>query len=228
MTWPFSIDAAVAELAVGLVEAVGLTIAPPTAALTAECHAHVARVCQTGPEGGDGRRQAVRDLLRAGGFKPSGRNKPAQEYLARAAAEPGQWPSILNAVDVLNVVSLRSGLPISLVALERAGPALVVRYGTAGERFVFNASGQELDVEGLLCLCRADGPRSVPIGSPVKDSQEAKVRLGDRHVLACIFAPRAAVTPPVLTHWSAELADGLRRWCAPHEVLVRLEPRTWS
>lgn len=224
MTLQVSIDAAVTDLAVGLVEAIDLTIAPPTADLTAECLALVAQVRQAGPEGGDARRQAVRRLLRAGGFKPSGRNKPAQEYLARTAAEPGQWPSILNAVDVLNVTSLRSGLPISLVATARAGPALLIRYGAPGERFIFNASGQELDVHGLLCLCRSDGDGSVPVGSPVKDSQDAKVRPGDRHALACIFAPRSEVAPRVLQHWTETLAAGLRRWCAPHDVLVRQIP----
>jgi hypothetical protein len=99
-----------------------------------------------------------------------------------------------------------------------------VRYGGPGERFVFNASGQELDVEGLLCLCRADGTQTVPIGSPVKDSQEAKVRPGDRHVLACIFAPRSAVAPDVLHAWSQELARGLDRWCTPEALVVRLVP----
>ena len=32
-------------------------------------------------------RSAVRDLLRHGGFKPTGRSKPASEYLLRAARE---------------------------------------------------------------------------------------------------------------------------------------------
>ena len=34
-------------------------------------------------------RQAVRDLLRHGGFKPTGRSKPASEYLVRTAEETG-------------------------------------------------------------------------------------------------------------------------------------------
>ena len=54
---------------------------------------------------------AVRDLLRHGGFKPSGRSKPASEYLVKAA-ERGVMGSINPAVDCCNVASLWSGLPI--------------------------------------------------------------------------------------------------------------------
>src|SRR5687767_15036533 len=56
-------------------------------------------------------REAVRALFRHGGFKPTGRSKPASEYLIRAVSE-GVLSSINLAVDVCNVVSLHSGLPI--------------------------------------------------------------------------------------------------------------------
>ena len=42
--------------------------------------------------------QRVRDLLRAGGFKPAGRSKPASEYLVRAAGE-GKLAGINLVVD---------------------------------------------------------------------------------------------------------------------------------
>src|SRR6266487_3919766 len=67
----------------------------------------------------DAVREAVRQLLRQGGFKPTGRSKPASEYLIRAVGE-GKLASINVAVDVCNVVSLHSGLPISVVDLDRA------------------------------------------------------------------------------------------------------------
>src|SRR5687768_18064882 len=47
-------------------------------------------------------RGAVRDLLRHGGYKPTGRGKPASEYLIRAVAE-GALTSINPAVDCCNV-----------------------------------------------------------------------------------------------------------------------------
>src|SRR5262245_41142605 len=67
----------------------------------------------------DAVREAVRQLLRQGGFKPTGRSKPASEYLLKAVAE-GRLASINVAVDVCNVVSLHSGLPITVVDLDRA------------------------------------------------------------------------------------------------------------
>ena len=54
---------------------------------------------------------AVRDLLRHGGYKPSGRSKPAAEYLTGALAK-GEFPRINALVDACNVVSLHSGPPI--------------------------------------------------------------------------------------------------------------------
>ena len=56
-------------------------------------------------------RLAVRDLLRHGGFKPTGRSKPASEYLIKSAGQ-GTLFSINVAVDACNAVSLHSGLPI--------------------------------------------------------------------------------------------------------------------
>src|ERR1043166_8867784 len=61
-------------------------------------------------------REAVRALLRHGGFKPAGRSKPASEYLVRAVSD-GSLTSINAAVDVCNIVSLHSGLPISVTML---------------------------------------------------------------------------------------------------------------
>src|SRR4051812_6393744 len=73
----------------------------------------------------DAVREAVRALLRHGGFKPTGRSKPASEYLIKAAGE-GTLASINLAVDACNAVSLHSGLPISVVDLELAKAPLRV------------------------------------------------------------------------------------------------------
>jgi hypothetical protein len=56
----------------------------------------------------DAVREAVRVLLRHGGFKPSGRSKPASEYLVRAVSD-GALSSINACVDVCNIASLHSG-----------------------------------------------------------------------------------------------------------------------
>ena len=114
-------------------------------------------------------RTAIRNLLRHGGYKPTGRGKPASEYLGRAAAE-GKLAPINAAVDVGNVVSLHSMLPISVVDVDRLRAPVRVDIAPAGARYVFNASGQEIDLEGLLCLFDADGP----CANAVKDSARTK------------------------------------------------------
>jgi DNA/RNA-binding domain of Phe-tRNA-synthetase-like protein len=114
-------------------------------------------------------RATVRDLLRHGGYKPTGRGKPASEYLVRAAGE-GALASINAAVDCCNAVSLHSGLPISVVDLDRARGALRVAIAVEGTRYVYNATGQEIDVGGLLGLEDEAGP----CANAVKDAQRTK------------------------------------------------------
>lgn len=131
-------------------------------------------------------RAAVRDLLRHGGYKPTGRGKPASEYLLRAASEGALGP-INPAVDACNVVSLHSGLPISVVDLDRARPPLHSGIATKGESYVFNASGQVIDVSGLLCIFDADGP----CAGPVKDSQRTKTTPTTTRTLSVIWGVRS-------------------------------------
>lgn len=133
----------------------------------------------------DGVRRAVRDLLRHGGFKPTGRSKPSAEYLRRAAEDERLAPINL-AVDLGNVVSLHSGLPISIVDLDRTAPPLRVEIAPAGARYVFNASGQEIDLGGLLCLCDTGGP----CANAVKDAQRTKTDGTTRRTLALVWGTR--------------------------------------
>lgn len=217
-----SIDLGVVDLAVVLVEARGVQLDAAGPELRQTCDEASAAASTGGSAGGDGRRQAVRDLLRRGGYKPSGRSKPAQEYLLRTVRDEGGLPSISNAVDLINLVSLRSGLPISLVALDRVGSRLLLRYGRAGEAYVFNRSGQQLDVQGLLCLCSVEGETSQPVGSPVKDSMRGKVQQSDKNLLACIFAPRAAIDPAELQVWADELVEGFRRFCGAAQTSMAI------
>jgi DNA/RNA-binding domain of Phe-tRNA-synthetase-like protein len=134
----------------------------------------------------DAVRGAIRDLLRAGGFKPTGRSKPASEYLVRAASE-GQLNPINLAVDACNAVSLHSGLPISVVDVDLTRPPLRVGVAAEGQRFVFNASGQEIDVAGLLSLFDAEGP----CANAVKDAQRTKTHAGTRRTLSIVWGTNA-------------------------------------
>jgi DNA/RNA-binding domain of Phe-tRNA-synthetase-like protein len=127
-------------------------------------------------------RAAVRDMLRYAGYKPTGRGKPASEYLLRAAIE-GTLGAINPAVDTCNAVSLNSGFPISVVDLGRAREPFRIRVATKGESYVFNASGQEIDLAGLPCLYDADGP----CANAVRDSQRTKTTADTRETLSVIW-----------------------------------------
>jgi len=130
-------------------------------------------------------RGAVRDLLRVGGYKPTGRGKPASEYLVRAAAE-GTLGSINAAVDACNAVSLHSGFPISVIDLGRASAPFRIAVAPDGTSYVFNASRQEIDLGGLLCVFDGEGP----CANAVRDSQRTKTHDDTRSTLSVIWAPR--------------------------------------
>jgi len=131
-------------------------------------------------------KEAVRKLLKRGGFKPSGRNKPASEYLAQAARE-GRFPRINNLVDINNLLSLETGLPISLLDLKAFGGRAALRYGQAGEKYVFNSAGQEIDLQDLLLVCARRDGAWVPCGNPVKDSMAGKLKEDTGSALGVIY-----------------------------------------
>ncbi len=127
-------------------------------------------------------RRAVRDMLRCRGYKPTGRGKPSSEYLLRAAGE-GELSPINAAVDACNAVSLHSGLPISVVDADLARPPLRIDVPGPGSGYVFNASGQTIDVEGIPCLFDAEGP----CANAVKDAQRTKTHAGTRRTLSVVW-----------------------------------------
>jgi DNA/RNA-binding domain of Phe-tRNA-synthetase-like protein len=131
-------------------------------------------------------RESVRALLRHGGFKPTGRSKPASEYLLKAVRDK-LLSSINLAVDACNVVSLHSGLPISVVDLDKTREPLRVGVAPAGASYVFNASGQSIDLGGLLCLFDAD----VPCANAVKDAQRTKTDAATRRTLSVLWGTTA-------------------------------------
>ncbi len=146
---------------------------------------------------------AARDLLRHGGFKPSGRSKPASEYLVGAVTD-GRFPRINAGVDACNVVSLHSGLPISLVDLDRVEGALSLRIAPAGTSYVFNPSGQTIEVSGLICLFDAIGPT----GTPVKDAQRTKTHDGTTVTISVVWGTSALPgRTREVTRWYRELLE---------------------
>ena len=127
----------------------------------------------------------IRDLLRFGGFKPTGRSKPASEYLL-GALEKERLGSINAAVDACNVASLHSGLPISVVDADLGQAPWKIGLAYKGTSYVFNPTGQVIDIGGLIVLWDALGP----CGGPVKDSQRTKTHPETRTTLSVIWGSR--------------------------------------
>jgi DNA/RNA-binding domain of Phe-tRNA-synthetase-like protein len=167
-------------------------------------------------EAEDAVRRAARDVLRNGRYKPTGRGKPASEYLLRAASrtaeEPDAFPRINAPVDVCNYISLKYLVPVSLWDLDRAEVAtFVFRLGRADEAYVFNTADQVIQLEDLIVGCRVrDGAAGgEPIVNPVKDSMVTKTTPGTTRVAACVYAPLAQVSAAQLAELCTEFAEHL-------------------
>lgn len=151
----------------------------------------------------DAVRTDVRGMLRQAGYKPSGRGKPASEYLRGAAAEGG-LTEINLAVDLGNVVSLHSGLPISVVDLDRLRPPLRVRVADEDAAYVFNSTGQEIRLRGLLCLHDAEGP----CANAVKDAMRTKTGEATQQVLCLLWGTKGlAERGREASRWHRELCE---------------------
>lgn len=150
--------------------------------------------------------KGVRALLRQGGFKPSGRNRPASEYLIRDLIEEREFKYINNLVDINNLLSLRHFLPMTVLDAAKFQGALELRVGREDEAYVFNQSGQELDLTGLIVAADATEGESRAMGSPIKDSQFAKLAPETQSAVAVVYSH------PRLTS-EAQMELILAQWC---------------
>ena len=145
----------------------------------------------------------VRNLLRHGGFKPSGRSKPASEYLI-SAVEKERLGSINAAVDCCNVASLHSGLPISVVDIGRSKGPWRIGIAEPESSYIFTPTGQVISIGGLVVLFDADGA----CGGPVKDSQRTKTHPGTSETISVVWGTQDLPGRAQQTaKWYAELME---------------------
>lgn len=135
-------------------------------------------------------RASVRDVFRNGSYKPTGRGKPASEYLLRTALE-GNFPRINSMVDCCNLISIENLLPISIWDVNAAGSErFEFRLGLESESFVFNSSGQAIELKDLIVGCALDQDESSrPIVNAIKDSMGTKTSTSTFTVAAALYAP---------------------------------------
>ena len=161
-------------------------------------------------------RQRVRQMLRYGKYRPSGRGKPASEFLLRAALAD-DFPLVNPPVNVNNAVSLESGLPGSIFDTDLSGTELLIRRGRRGESYVFNPTGQAIDLEDLLLVCRKTTDGWEPCGNPVKDAMTTKIHPQTQNVVAVLYAP-ADKPSDTLEQWGERYAEHLSAHCRARET----------
>ncbi|MBT6582308.1 MAG: hypothetical protein HOO17_10820 [Bacteroidetes Order II. Incertae sedis bacterium] len=135
-------------------------------------------------------RTQVRDVFRNGSYKPTGRAKPASEYLLRAASE-SNFPRINTLVDCCNYLSIASLLPISIWDAERANTdTFVFRLGFEDEEYTFNSAGHVIRLKDLIVGCRVlPDNKTAAIVNAVKDSMATKTNEHSSIVAAAVYAP---------------------------------------
>lgn len=199
------------DAALGVVRAEQLDIARLPPGFEAKLEALLRERNQPLTDAEDAVRRVARDLLRNGRYKPTGRGKPASEYLVRAAQrEEFSFPRINAPVDVCNFISLKSLWPISLWDLDLAGTAQFrFRLGAADEVYTFNTGGQIIKLEDLVVGCRIlpGTEAGEPIVNPVKDSLATKTTDTTSRVAACIYTSLTMISREAIQALCAEFAD---------------------
>lgn len=208
-------------LQLGVVEIRGVNIVQASAELQAFC-LQVAREAAADSQlpAWEQQCQEVRQMLRHGKFKASGRSKPAQEYLLRCVTTSGSLPIINGPVDLLNAVSLSCNLPISLLSIGKCSDNLWVDRGQAGEQFVFNSSGHEIDLTDLITTYDRSTTPMRPVGTPIKDSMAGKIESSDQHLVAIVYAPKSESAIACCKRAVELLASGMLSFCNASETRI--------
>ncbi|MDD3145873.1 MAG: phenylalanine--tRNA ligase beta subunit-related protein [Candidatus Riflebacteria bacterium] len=162
------------SLRIGLLEARNVVVRPSTANYQELINREVEPLLSPDFIYPDQKQKGIRSLLKTFGYHPSGRSRPASEFLFKDLQNRHGFNFINNAVDINNHLSLKSFLPISVIDLDKSGYDLCMRIGFDDESYQFNREGHELSLKKLLVIARQGGDGKA-FGSPVKDSQATKV-----------------------------------------------------
>jgi DNA/RNA-binding domain of Phe-tRNA-synthetase-like protein len=125
---------------------------------------------------------ATRAAYKALGKDPARYRGSAEALLRRVIAAKG-LPRVNAVVDIINLVSVESRLPIGLYDLAHLSGDLVFRAGRAGETYK-GIGKYDLNLKGLPVFCDAIGPH----GSPTSDSERTMVTSKTKNVLAVIIS----------------------------------------
>src|SRR5215468_3568805 len=132
------------------------------------------------------------------GKDPARYRGSAEALLRRLIAGKG-LPRINSVVDVINLVSVESRLPIGLYDLAHVEGEIEFRAGRAGETYK-GIGKYDLNLEGLPLFADAKGPH----GSATSDSERTMVTDSTKRVLAIIVS---FAGPSGLEQWNQKLGE---------------------
>ena len=157
--------------------------------------------------------EATRSAYKALGKDPARYRGSAEAMLRRIVAGSG-LPQINAVVDVINLVSVESRLPVGLYDLARVQGDIVFRRGRAGETYK-GIGKYDLNLEGLPVFCDSVGPH----GSPTSDSERTMVTPETRHVLAVIVSFGGAEG---LERWAQRMSELFTQFAAGKEIEIQV------
>jgi len=156
---------------------------------------------------------ATRAAYKALGKDPARYRGSAEALLRRVIAGKG-LPQINAVVDIINLVSVESRLPIGLYDLAHVQGEIVFRAGHAGETYK-GIGKYDLNLEDLPVFCDALGPH----GSPTSDSERTMVTSDTKHVLAVIISFGGEAQ---LDRWTQRMNDLFHRFAGAQECMTAL------
>ncbi len=157
--------------------------------------------------------ETVRKAYKSLGKDPARYRGSAEALLRRIVAGKG-FPQINAVVDVINLVSVESRLPIGLYDLAHVTGEITFRAGRAGETYE-GIGKYDLNLEGLPIFCDAAGPH----GSPTSDSERTMVTAATKQVLGIIISFGGAEG---LERWAQRMSALLTQHAAAQDVEIQL------
>jgi DNA/RNA-binding domain of Phe-tRNA-synthetase-like protein len=142
---------------------------------------------------------ATRAAYKALGKDPARYRGSAEALLRRVIANKG-LPRINAVVDVINLVSVESRLPVGLYDLAAVSGAILFRAGRAGETYK-GIGKYDLNLEGLPLFADGIGPH----GSATSDSERTMVTASTKSIVALIVSFGGAADLPRWTQRMCEL-----------------------
>ncbi|HYA78788.1 MAG TPA: phenylalanine--tRNA ligase beta subunit-related protein [Candidatus Bathyarchaeia archaeon] len=125
---------------------------------------------------------ATRAGYKALGKDPARYRGSAEALLRRILSGKG-FPQINSVVDIINLVSVESRLPVGLYDLAHVKGDIVFRPGRAGETYK-GIGKYHLNLEGLPVFADAEGPH----GSPTSDSERTMVTSATQNIAAIMVS----------------------------------------